>query len=198
MRLSGDAYSKRLQSFSHFTAVLITMVDSMDRESVYKGLDITTDSELTEEQVIEKLLELINSIPKSLQPVSYKEALEIVCDAVEQGYFAPLYKILDSDVTLVLVGEDKCIDGIRDVINFLVQKRCDHGYLSDTEDTTCDILTVAEGERYGVGEKCILLTYHLKSSARENHIIKVHFANGIINKLEIFHPYGPVRLVAEE
>ena len=197
MRLSGDAYSKRLKSFSHFTLVLIAMVDGMSREVVYKGHDITTDSELTEEQVIEKLLELINSNPKALQPISYEDALEIVCGTLEQGYFTSLYEILDSNVTLVLVDEDKRIYGIRDVINFLVQIGLDHDYLT-TEDTTCDILKVAEGNRYGIGEKCILLTYHLKNGEREHHVIKVQLANGIINKLEMFRPYGPLRLVAEE
>lgn len=196
MRLSGDAYSKRLDSFSHFTLVLIAIVDSMSREVVYKGQDITTDSELMEEQVTEKLIELINSNPKQPHSVSYKDALEIVCGALEQGYYTSLYEILDSNVTLVLVDEDERVYGIRDVINFLVQKGLDHNYIT-TEDTTCDILTVAEGNRYGVGEKCILLIYHLKTDEREHHIIKVHFANGTINKLEMFHPYGPLRLVAE-
>ena len=141
MRLSGDAYSKRLESFSPFTLVLITAVDSMSRECVYKGLDITTDSNLTEEQVIEKLLELINSNPKALNPVSYGDALEIVCDALEQRYYTSLYRILDSSVSLTLVDEDKRIYGIRDVINFLVQKGLAHDYLT-TEDKTCDILTI--------------------------------------------------------
>ena len=197
MRLSGDAYSKRLESFSHFTLVLIAMVDGMSREDAYKGSDITTDSELTEEQVIDKLLELINSNPKAKQPVSYEDALEIVCGALDQGYFTSLYEILDSSVTLVLVDEDKRIYGIRDVINFLVQKGLDHSYLT-TEATTCDILKVAKGNRYGIGEKCILLTYNLKNGERENYVIKVHFANGAINELEVFYPYGPLRLVAEE
>jgi hypothetical protein len=197
MRLSGDAYSERLESFSHFTLVLIAMVDGMNREVVYKGQDITTDSELTEEQVIENLLELINSNPKALQPISYEDALEIVCGALEQGYYTSLYEILDSNVTLVLVDEDERVYGIRDVINFLVQKGLDHNYIT-TEDTTCDILTVAEGNRYGVGEKCILLIYHLKNGKKEYHVIKVHFSNGVINKLELFRPYGPLRLVAEE
>ena len=197
MKLSGDAYSKRLESFSHFTLVLIAMVDSMSGEVVYKGHDITTDSELTEEQVIEKLLELINSNSKTSQPVSYEEALEIVCDALEQGYFTSLYEIIDSSVTLVLVDEEKCIYGTRDVINFLVQRGLEHSYLT-TENTTCDILKVAEENRYGIGEKCILLTYHLKNGEKENHVIKVQFANGTISKLEMFRPYGPLRLVAEE
>lgn len=198
MRLSGDAYSKKLESFSHFTSVLIAIVDGMSREIVYKGLDITTDSEMTEEQVIEKLLELINSTPKALKSVSYEDALKIVCGALEEGYFTSLYEILDSTVILVLVDDDKRIDGIRDVINFLVQKRLDHCYITDTEDTTCDILKVAEGNHCAVGEKCILLTYHLKSGKREHHVIKVHFANGTIYKIEMFRPYGPLRLVAEE
>ena len=93
---------------------------------------------------------------------------------------------------------EKRIDGIRDVINFLVQIGFDHGYQSDTEETTCDILKIVKGERYGVGEKCILLTYHLKNGEKEYQVIKVHFTNGIIDKLEFYHPYGPLQLVAEE
>ncbi len=198
MQLSGEAYSKRLETFSHFTLVLIVTVDSMSREIVYKGHDITTDSELTEEQVIEKLIELIDSNPTQSPPASYEDALEIVCDALEQGCFASLYKILDKNATLIYVDDDKCITGIRDIINFLVKERLDHLYCSDEKTITCDILKVDKGERYGVGEKCILSIYLFENGEKEYHIIKVHFANGLINKLEVFHPFGPLQLVAEQ
>ena len=198
MRLSGEDYSKRLRSFSHFTLVLISEVQSISKNAAEKGLGITTNSELNEEQVIEKLIEIINANPKQSQPVLYEDALIIVCNAIEDGHYCDLYEILDKNVAMVFVDEEKHIDGIRDVINFLVQIGLDHGYQSNTEETTCDILKIVKGERYGVGEKCILLTYHLKNGEKEYQVIKVHFTNGIIDKLEFYHPYGPLQLVAEE
>ena len=198
MRLSGDAYSKRLESFSNFTLVLISGVHGMSKEINSKSLDITTNSELTEEQVIERLLELIRTKPQPSTPISFEEALEIVCDAYEEGYIYSLYEILDNDSTIVFVDEDKYISNSREIVEFLVKERCNHLYCSDEKTITCDILKVAEGVRYGIGEKCILLTYHLENGAKENLIIKVHFADGSINKLEMFYPFGPLRLVAEE
>ena len=198
MRLHGKEYGRRLQGFSHFTLVLISTIHGMSREMVYKSHDITTDSDLTEEQVIEKLLELIRSCPDCSPYVTYSEALKKVCEALAEGYFASLYKIVERDADLVFVDEDKCISGERDIFNFLVQEIKEHRYESRQKTITCDILRVAEGERYGVGERCILLTYHLKDGTRENHIIKVHFANSKIYKLEFFNPYGPLRLVDEQ
>ena len=64
MRLSGEDYSKRLRSFSHFTLVLMSEVQSISKNAAEKGLGITTNSELNEEQVIEKLIEIINANPK--------------------------------------------------------------------------------------------------------------------------------------
>lgn len=59
MRLRGEEYSKRLQQFSDDTIRLISDINNgNNREIAIKMSDITTDSELTEEQVVEKLLEL--------------------------------------------------------------------------------------------------------------------------------------------
>ena len=190
MRLSGDEYSKRLESFSHYTLVLISTVHGLSRESVEKLHDVTTDSELTEEQVIEQLVEIIDADSEPNSPISYEDALEIVCDALEEGYFASLYQILDKNATLLFVDDNKCIDGIRDIINFLVKERHDHVYPSDKKTITCDILKVVEGERYGIGEKCILLIYHLKNGERQHHIIKIQISDGLINKLDFYHPYS--------
>ena len=59
MRLSGDAYSKRLREYSDDTIRLISQVLGLDKESLLAGMAITTNSELSEEQVVEKLKELI-------------------------------------------------------------------------------------------------------------------------------------------
>ena len=197
MLLSGDEYSERLESFSHFTLVLMSGADSLSREIVCKASNIVSDSELTEEQVIKMLLELLETDFQQLPPVSFEDALEIVCDALEEGYFYSLYKILDKNAELVLVDDARSIVGIRNVINFLVQERLAHLYCSDNKTITCDILKVDKGERYGVGEKCILLLYHLHNDKKEHYVIKVHFEKSVINKLEVFRPYGPLKLVAE-
>ena len=196
MRLSGNDLSKRLEDFSSFTLLLISEINRTSRETIYKALDITTDSELTEEQIIEKLLELLSSYFKLPHPVSYDEALEIVCNSFEQGYIYPLYAMLDNDATLVFA--DDCILSDRDIVVFLSEKSPRHLYRFDEGIVTCDVLRVAEGERYGVGERCILLTYPSESGKKQYRIIKIHFDNGKIYKLELFYPIGPLHLVADE
>ena len=198
MRLSGPDYSKRLEAFSCFTLVLMSVINSVSREIVYKGHDITTDSDLTEEEIISKLIELLDANLELPSPVSCDDALAILCDALEEGYFCSLYKILNRNATLVLIDEERQIDGVRDIINFLVKERSDHLYPSDDVTITCNILKVTEGERYSIGEKCILLVYHLDNGQKEHHVIKVHTANDRINKIEIFHPRGPLCLEAED
>ena len=59
MRLKGEAYSRRLESYSDSTIRLIMELNSMDKETALKESDITTDSELTEEQVVERLRKLL-------------------------------------------------------------------------------------------------------------------------------------------
>lgn len=58
MRLKGEEYSKRLEEYSDETIRLIMDIDCISREVSMEVSRITTDSELTEEQVVEKLLEL--------------------------------------------------------------------------------------------------------------------------------------------
>lgn len=62
MRLSGEEYSKRLREYSDDTIRLIMKTHAFGREDLYASTDITTNSELTEEQVVEKLKELIASV----------------------------------------------------------------------------------------------------------------------------------------
>ena len=59
MKLSGDAYSKRLREYSDDTIRLIAQTHGLDKEHLLAGITITTNSELSEEQVVEKLKELI-------------------------------------------------------------------------------------------------------------------------------------------
>lgn len=58
MRLKGEAYSERLEAFSTPTLQLLSEVQSLSREATYKASDITTNSELNEEQVVEELKKL--------------------------------------------------------------------------------------------------------------------------------------------
>ena len=58
MRLTVKEYEKRLAGYSHSTLVLMSEIMGMPREVYYKGQTITTDSDLTEEQVVEKLTAL--------------------------------------------------------------------------------------------------------------------------------------------
>ena len=58
MRLKGEEYSKRLQKFSDSAIKLISEMMCCTEDIYQSCRDITTDSELTEEQVVEKLLEL--------------------------------------------------------------------------------------------------------------------------------------------
>ena len=59
MRLSGEAYSKRLREYSDDTIRLISRTHGLDRADYAAVRDITTNSELNEEQVTEKLKELL-------------------------------------------------------------------------------------------------------------------------------------------
>ncbi len=62
MRLKGEEYRKRLAGYSHSTIELISWANSCTIEVALKATDISTDSELNEEEVRTKLIELLNSI----------------------------------------------------------------------------------------------------------------------------------------
>ena len=61
MRLKGEEYRKRLSEYSKSTLELISWGLTTNEETVIKMHDITTDSELNEEEVRTKLIELLNS-----------------------------------------------------------------------------------------------------------------------------------------
>ena len=59
MRLKGKDYEQRLREYSRSTIQLIMDINHTTKEAALKKLDITTDSELTEEQVVERLKKLL-------------------------------------------------------------------------------------------------------------------------------------------
>lgn len=59
MRLSGEAYRKRLREYSDGTIRLIARTHALDREDLYAATDITTNSELSEEEVVMALAKLL-------------------------------------------------------------------------------------------------------------------------------------------
>ena len=58
MRLNEEEYRQRLKAYSDSTIVLISEIMYLPREVYEKGRDITTNSELNEEQVVEQLKKL--------------------------------------------------------------------------------------------------------------------------------------------
>ena len=195
MRLDGEKYSERLSTFSNFTIVLISGIGSLSREAFQKIHTITTNSELTEDQVIEKLMELRTAYYKPDVSITHNDALDIVCDALEFGRFYSLFEILDANATLEYVDERRSVCGIKDIIDFIVDESNRLKDISEG-DMTLDVLRVVEGERYGIGEKCILLTYF--DEQRKPLVIKIHFANHCIKKLEFFSKLGKLRLVTDD
>ena len=59
MRLSGEAYRKRLREYSDGTIRLIARTHALDRADYAKARDITTNSELSEEEVVMALAKLL-------------------------------------------------------------------------------------------------------------------------------------------
>ena len=59
MHLNGEEYSKRLEAYSYDTLLLISEGHMLPREWYLRAQDITTNSELNEEQVAEGLRELL-------------------------------------------------------------------------------------------------------------------------------------------
>ena len=61
MRLEGESDSRRLREYTDSTIQLIIDTDGISKEVALKASDITTDSELTEEEVVRQLQELKKS-----------------------------------------------------------------------------------------------------------------------------------------
>ena len=75
MRLSGDAYSKRLESLSDYAIILLSKCQLMTKDTVYNSLDIIGEPNLNDEQVIDKLTELISNEAELFVPLSYDTLL---------------------------------------------------------------------------------------------------------------------------
>ena len=58
MRLQGEEYSRRLETFSDSTLQLMSDINSMSKEKALKQTEITANSDYSEEEVVKLLLEL--------------------------------------------------------------------------------------------------------------------------------------------
>ena len=58
MRLRGEKYSRRLREYTDSTMQLIMDIGGISKEAAVKRNEITTNSELNEEQVVEALKKL--------------------------------------------------------------------------------------------------------------------------------------------
>ncbi len=128
---------------------------------------------------------------------TYADALEIVCGALEYGYSYPLYDIIADDAVLKFEDSVDLYCGKDDIIGFIENDGSTRVYINK-EKVSCDILRIAEGERYGVGEPCILLCYEREDGKKNHYVVKVYFENNRIVKIQVFDPIGPLRLVADE
>ena len=195
MRLSGDAYSKRLESLSDYAIILLSKCQLMTKDTVYNSLDIIGEPNLNDEQVIDKLTELISNEAELFIPLSYDTLLQVLCDGIEHGYFSMLYDYLEEKAVLELLDEGKSIVGKRYVLEFFLKKRRE---CFDDEHIMCDVMKVAEGARYGIGEKCILITYPFENEKNQYHLLKVYDSNSKIYKLELYQQLRSLRLVEDE
>ena len=64
MRMSAEEYSIRLKEYSPSTKELITFLMYQEEEIAHQMCEISADPNLTEEQVVEKLTKLKESIQK--------------------------------------------------------------------------------------------------------------------------------------
>ena len=62
MRLSGEEYSKRLEEYSDDTIRLISQTHALNVEDWRAARDITVDPNLTEEEVAERLKNLLATV----------------------------------------------------------------------------------------------------------------------------------------
>ena len=120
-----------------------------------------------------------------LDYVEYETALTMVLKAFDVGFTYPLYDILDENATLTFVDEDRTICGRRQIIEFIENDGAERIHVNK-QTVTCDILKVAEGERYGVGDKIILLTYECEKELNQHYIVKIDYMESKIYKIKLF------------
>ena len=130
------------------------------------------------------------------RPLSYEDSLFCVLQAFEMGLTYPLYEILDKDAIIEYVDENKTVCGSRKIIEHIENDGTDRVCVNN-QKVFCDIMRIAEGDRYGVGEKCILISYEQQNEVKKR-IVKIKYADGKIRRIEVFIPYGPLRLEYDE
>ena len=130
------------------------------------------------------------------RPLSYEDSLFCVLQAFEMGLTYPLYEILDKDAIIEYVDENKTVCGSRKIIEHIENDGTDRVCVNN-QKVFCDIMRIAEGDRYGVGEKCILIHYERQNEVK-NRIVKIKYDDGKIRRIEVFIPYGPLRLEYDE
>ena len=59
MILNGEEYSKRLESFSHDTMLLMSKVFKRTKEGALKAMEMASDTEVTEEQLVAAMKQLL-------------------------------------------------------------------------------------------------------------------------------------------
>ncbi len=133
-------------------------------------------------------------------PVSYTYSgmLALVRDAFEFGDTCPLYWILAEDAVLEFEDEHGCFRGRRKIVEFIEEEGVRHVH-SRKEKIFCDVCRVDEGERYGVGDLCLLLGYEDRNGRSWHYVVKLHEKDGRITRLRLFNAIGPLKLsVANE
>ena len=135
---------------------------------------------------------------RNKRPLSKEDALSCVLDAFEVGLTYPLYAILDKDAALEFVDENKTVFGSRKIIEHIENDGTERVCVK-RQNVFCEILKVAEGERYGIGEKCIRVIYEQENEGSCSHrIIKIKYDDAKISKIQVFIPYSPIRLEEDE
>ena len=128
---------------------------------------------------------------------TYSDALKIVYDAFAYGYTCPLYEIIAPNAILSIEDSNQLFEGRSNVINYIENDGSARVHVKK-QKVSCDILRIAEGERYGIGDLCILLSYECEDETINHYIIKVRFENEHIQEIKIFTAKGPLRLIADE
>ncbi len=132
---------------------------------------------------------------QKVKAYTYEDALNTLRDAFKFGRTRPLYDVIADNAALkfdedadILYGRDKIIRYIEDYGSFRVNVNEDKVF--------CDVLRIAEGERYGIGDLCLLLCYESKNAKKVRFVIKVLFLEGQIQAIKIFAALSSLRLTS--
>lgn len=133
--------------------------------------------------------------PSSL---SYRggDGLRILCDALGEGDTLPLYEALADGAVLDFEWET-AVRGKRAIIETIERGGVERVHIEKC-DVSCDIFRVAESEKYGGGDRVLLLTCRERGGEVDRYVIKVEGEGGRIEKILVRSAFGPLDLVAEE